>query len=269
VKGGGATWRALGAAPPRDLFENVVGRYSEPHRRYHTATHLEECFDQLDAVRADAERPGEVELALWFHDAIYDTRRHDNEQRSAEWARSVADDAGLDAAVGKRVAALIMATRHDVTPEGADARVLVDVDLSILGASSTRFDEYERDVRAEYDWVPAPVFRRERRKILERILGRERIYGTQRIRESHEAGARANLTRSLATLARRKPRPWPVALALGVVAGGIAGFFVEGPLWLIFVLAGVVVLLYELAAPWAATARARRRCTTGRARARS
>jgi len=245
----GATWRALGAAPPRDLFEEVVRRYSEPHRRYHTARHLEECFEVLDAVRGEAQRPAEVELALWFHDAVYDTRRHDNERRSAEWARSVADGAGLDAAVGERGAALILATRHDATPAGADAGVLVDVDLSILGAEAQRFDEYERDVRAEYDWVPEAVFRRERRKILEQILGRERIYSTQRMRESHEARARANLKRSLAALARRKPRPVPVALALAIVAGGITGFFVEGPLWLAFAAAGAVVLLYELAAP--------------------
>jgi hypothetical protein len=93
------------------------------------------------------------------------------------------------------------------------------------------------------------VFRRERRKILEHILARERIYGTQRMRESHEARARANLTRSLAALARRKPRPIPVALALVVVAAGVAGFFVEGPRSLIFALAGAVVLIYELKGP--------------------
>jgi len=245
----GATWRAIGAAPPQDLFDDVIGRYSEQHRRYHTQRHLEECFEVLDAVRGEAERPAEVELALWFHDAVYDPRRHDNERRSAEWARSVADRAGLDTLVGERVAALIMATRHDATPVGADSCVLVDVDLSILGAEAQRFDEYERDVRAEYDWVPQAVFRRERRKILEQILGRERIYSTQRMRESHEARARENLTRSLTTLARRKPRPVPVALALAVVACGVTGFFVEGPLWLAFAAAGVVVLLYELAAP--------------------
>lgn len=127
--------------------------------------------------------------------------------------------------------------------------MLVDVDLSILGAEAQRFDEYERDVRAEYDWVPDPVFRRERRRILEQVLGRERIYSTQRMRESHEALARENLTRSLAGLARRKPRPLPMALALAVVAGGITGFLVEGPLWLAFAVSGVVVLLYELTAP--------------------
>jgi predicted metal-dependent HD superfamily phosphohydrolase len=170
--------------------------------------HLGECFEVLDGVRDEAERPGEVELALWFHDAIYDTKRHDNEQRSAEWARSIAEQAGLDRRVGERIAELIMATRHDAEPVGADACVLVDVDLSILGAEPGRFDEYERQVREEYRWVPAPVFRRERRKILRRLLARPVLYNTARMRESHERRARANLERSLARL-----KPWAGAMA--------------------------------------------------------
>jgi predicted metal-dependent HD superfamily phosphohydrolase len=204
-----ATWRQLGAAPPLGLFEEMMARYAEPQRHYHTQRHLEECFEVLDTVHGEAERPGEVELALWFHDAVYDTRRHDNEQRSAQWARAVAGEAGLDAAVGTRAAALIMATRHDATPVGADACVLVDVDLSILGAEPLRFDEYERQVREEYGWVPAPMFRRERRKILRRLLARPQLFNTARMRESHERRARANLERSLARL-----KPWAGAIAI-------------------------------------------------------
>ena len=203
-----ATWRGLGAAPPAGVFEEVMGRYAEPQRRYHTARHLEECFDVLEGVRGDADRPGEVELALWFHDAVYDTRRHDNEERSAAWAREVVALAGSSADVGERVAALIMATRHDATPVGADACVLVDVDLSILGAEPLRFDEYERQVREEYQWVPEAVFRRERRKILRRLLARPALFNTARMRESHESRARANIERSLALLT-----PWAGAIA--------------------------------------------------------
>ena len=213
-----ATWRALGAAPPPGLFEEVLARYSEAHRHYHTARHLEECFAQLDTVRVEAERPGEVEFALWFHDAVYETRRHDNEQRSAEWARLVADQAGLDAGVGGRVAALIMATRHDAQPVGPDACVLVDVDLSILGAEPLRFDEYERDVRQEYGWVPTPVFRRERRKILRSFLERPQIFQTPPMHAAREQRARANLARSLRKLRPRMPYRIAVALAGAALA---------------------------------------------------
>src|SRR5262245_41130130 len=195
-----ATWRELGAAAPAGLYEELMARYGEPHRHYHTLRHLTECFAELAAVRGDAARPQEVELALWFHDAIYDTARHDNEQRSADWARSVAAQTGLDASVGERVAALIMATRHDAVPADADAVVLVDVDLSILGAAPLRFDEYEREVREEYAQVPEALFRRERRKILRRLLERPHRYSTPHMRESHERRARANLERSVARL---------------------------------------------------------------------
>jgi predicted metal-dependent HD superfamily phosphohydrolase len=204
-----ASWHVLGAEPPAGVFEEVMARYAEPHRRYHTMRHLEECFELLERVRGEAKQPGEVELALWFHDAIYETRRHDNEQRSAEWAQSAAAEAGLDASVGERVAALIMATRHDATPVGTDACVLVDVDLSILGAEPLRFDEYERQIREEYQWVPETLFRRERRKILRRLLARPTLFNTASMRESHERRARANLKRSLARL-----KPWAGAISV-------------------------------------------------------
>jgi predicted metal-dependent HD superfamily phosphohydrolase len=211
-----ATWRELGAAAPAGLYEELMARYAEPHRHYHTLRHLEECFAELPAVRADAARPAEVELALWFHDAIYDTTRHDNEQRSAELARSVVAQAGLDASVGERVAALIMATRHDAASTDADAAVLVDVDLSILGAPPLRFDEYEREVRKEYAQVPEALFRRERRKILRRLLERPHLYNTPQMRESHERRARANLERSITRL---KPNLRTACdLAMAVVA---------------------------------------------------
>jgi predicted metal-dependent HD superfamily phosphohydrolase len=168
------------------LLEQLLARYREPHRHYHTLQHLEECFEKLDELRDLAPHPGDVELALWFHDAIYDTRRDDNEARSADWAR---------AAVGERVAELVMATRHDAQPTDMDARVLVDVDLSILGAPDARFAQYERQVREEYRWVPALIYRRKRRQILDGFLARPTIYNTGRFIERYEAQARRNLAK--------------------------------------------------------------------------
>ena len=111
-----ATWRALDAEPPERVYEELVARYREPHRHHHTRRHLAERFAALSEVQTEVERLGEVELALWLHDAVYDTRRHDNEQRSADWTNEVAVRAGLGAAVGERVTALVMATRHAAVP---------------------------------------------------------------------------------------------------------------------------------------------------------
>lgn len=244
-----ATWRGLGAAAPAGVYEEVMGRYGEPQRRYHTARHLEECFAELDAVRGDAERPAEVELALWFHDAIYEPRRNDNEERSAEWARGVLARAGVGSEVGDRVAALIMATRHAATPVGADAGVLVDVDLAILGAPAARFDEYERDVREEYSWVPDLVFRRERRKILQRMLARPRLFSTSRLYELYEQRARANLARSVRRLGLTRTRLLRLAVGASAVGVGVAGALFVAPTWLALALGGGIWLFYELARP--------------------
>jgi predicted metal-dependent HD superfamily phosphohydrolase len=192
-----ATWTRLGvAAPDEAVYRDLIARYSESHRKYHTLQHLDECFDKLRELRADAVHPEEIELALWYHDAIYDVRRQDNEARSAELARSKILAAGLPTAVADRVHAMVMSTRHDAAPSGTDEKILVDVDLSILGAAPERFDEYERQVREEYRWVPEPVFRVRRRSILKEFLERPTIFNTRTFIDAYEAQARANIERS-------------------------------------------------------------------------
>jgi predicted metal-dependent HD superfamily phosphohydrolase len=194
-------WRELGAQEAdQDLFHRLVACYSEPHRKYHTMQHLNECFAHLDSVRSIAERPAEVELALWFHDAIYKTSKKDNEERSAEWARDSALAGGLSNEQADRILDLVMVTKHNAVPAGRDAEVLVDVDLGILGSDSVRFDEYERQVREEYPWVPGPLYRRERRRILQEFANRQCIYSTEHFRAKYEAQARDNIARSLARL---------------------------------------------------------------------
>lgn len=193
-------WSDLQGSASPGLREKLLAAYGEPHRRYHTAQHLEECFAHFDAVGPLAAHPAEVALALWFHDAIYDPKRQDNERKSADWARASAVAAGVAGEAADRVHALVMATRHDAVGRGSDEEVLVDIDLSILGAAPSRFDEYERQVRAEYAWVPAFLFRRKRRQLLEQFLARAAIYRCPPMRERREARARENLARSLRTL---------------------------------------------------------------------
>ena len=194
-----AAWRDLALfAPPQALFESLCARYAEPHRRYHTQQHLAECLAHFERVRALARHPGEVAIALWFHDAIYDTARHDNEAESAAWARRALCEAGARDEVADRVHALVMATRHSVAPATEDERLLVDIDLAILGAEASRFDEYERQIRDEYGFVPEPLFRAKRREVLLGFDERRPIYATPALRERLEAAAHANLARSLA-----------------------------------------------------------------------
>jgi len=146
------------------------------------------------------ERAPELVLALWFHDAIYDTTRSDNELRSADWAHASIRKAGLPATVADRVHALVMTTRHDAVPQGIDAGILVDVDLWILGAPAARFDEYERQIRQEYHFIPEGIFQQKRLEILNGFMGRDRIFTTPVFFEHHEQQARENLRRSIHVL---------------------------------------------------------------------
>ena len=197
------TWRGLGVGDSPKLtrlYGDLLNRYSEPHRHYHTYQHLAECFEKVQDIISLAEHPAEVNVGLWFHDVIYDTRRDDNEERSADWARSTTRELGASAESAQRIYDLIMFTRHAAEPVGIDAQVLVDADLSILGAQPARFKEYEAQVRSEYGWVPDAKYRSARAEILKEYLGRPHLYCTAHFQERYEAEARCNLLHSLGYL---------------------------------------------------------------------
>jgi len=199
-----STWVGLGIAKaPRDVFDRLLARYAERHRAYHTGEHLEECFSLWAGVRDLCEYPHEVALALWFHDGVYEPRRSDNEAVSARWLADAARAAGVSEVSIARMHALILATRHDASMLQGDASVLVDIDLAILGSSAARFDRYETQVRREYRWVPGPLYRAARARVLRTFLERSAIYTNALFRERFEAPARTNIERSLARLARR------------------------------------------------------------------
>ena len=192
-------WRGIGARSDGDTVRAaVLGAWREPHRRYHTLQHLGECITLFERVGALATHPAEVEVGLWFHDAVYDVERSDNEARSADWLREAAGADGVAVDVVERICALIMATRHAALPTGVDAQLFVDIDLAILAADEARFAEYERQIRAEYAFVPEATFRARRRAVLGGFLERERIFSTPRLRDELEPRARANLDNALA-----------------------------------------------------------------------
>jgi len=190
-------WNGLHHTPPPGLYEQLLQAYSEPQRHYHTLQHLDECLQlQSDSAHL-AQRPAEIAMALWFHDAVYDVRAHNNEARSADWAVKALQAAGMSAEVQARVHALIMATEHTAAALVGDAALLVDIDLAILGATPARFAEYERQIRQEYAWVPADVFVEKRRAVLQSFIARQKIYNTALFKHQLEASACTNLKNSL------------------------------------------------------------------------
>jgi predicted metal-dependent HD superfamily phosphohydrolase len=194
-------WRRLGAAGDgRDPFARLMTAYAEPHRAYHTAEHVADCLTQLDTAPGTEPERELVEAAIWFHDVVYDPRAADNEAESAAWATYVLSGAGVALPIIDAIRRLILLTRH-VEPAGDPAgSLLSDIDLSILGRSSEEFDEFERRIRAEYDWVPEPAYRQGRRQVLSQFLARDPLYLTQHFRRRYETTARNNLGRAIARL---------------------------------------------------------------------
>jgi predicted metal-dependent HD superfamily phosphohydrolase len=178
-------------------FEILDTHYAEAHRYYHTARHISECLTEFDGVSEVSHQPVAVELALWFHDVIYDTHAADNEEQSAQLAQRCLENAGADTALQSAVRDLVLVTKTHEGLTHPDAPLLVDIDLSILGASAERFFEYEDQIRQEYAWVPEDIFRTKRAEILERFLARDVIYRTPKFYQTHEKHARANLRASL------------------------------------------------------------------------
>lgn len=197
-------WQTLGGeGDGLAMRQALLTAYAEPQRQYHTLQHLEECltlFERLVLPESSRELtgvPGEVEMALWFHDAVYDVHAFDNEMRSAHWAEKALQAHAVSPARTATVCELILATRHRALPQGRDQMLLVDIDLAILGAPPPRFAEYEKQIRAEYSWVAEPEFRAKRAAILAGFLARPTIYHTEAIRRERDAQARANLTDSV------------------------------------------------------------------------
>ena len=187
-------------------YVDLEQRYSGPERSYHTLVHIADCLAELDAVPGLCDRPDAVELALWFHDAVYDPRASDNEARSAallgEWAARL----GLDAGLAALASALVIATAHFGAAAGPawalrDAAAIRDIDLAILGAARERFDAYEADVRREYAFLSDRDWRSGRERVLRMFLDLPRIYLTDAFHDRLETRARDNLAAGLARLA--------------------------------------------------------------------
>jgi predicted metal-dependent HD superfamily phosphohydrolase len=182
-------------AQPTALFAQLQAAYKEAQRHYHTTAHILACLALFDEVRSLAARPDEVELAIWFHDAVYDPRAVDNEEKSAEWART----ALIDSATGSRVAELVLATKQHRASDD-DMALLLDIDLSILGTDEPTFAQFERDIRAEYSFVDDAFYRSGRAQVLSGFLNRSQIFLTASLRMRFEDRARENISRALKKL---------------------------------------------------------------------
>jgi len=187
-------WQGEAAA----LWSALQSHYTEPTRAYHNLTHINACLTELDAAPVPADDRGTLELAIWFHDVIYDAKAKDNEAKSSELFQQFAVEAKISPALITAVARLILITKHDKPPVSMDEQWIVDIDLSILGSEPGAFARYEEQIRVEYAWVTQADFCKGRAAVLEHFLKRERLYTTPYFFQRYEARARVNLTEAIA-----------------------------------------------------------------------
>lgn len=177
---------------PQKVFNKLIAAYSEKQRAYHTLQHLYECLILLESIRVDLKDAHAVELAIWFHDAVYDPQAKDNEPKSAAlFEQYLAQDLSID--IIQKIKSWIIATqKHEVTDE-LDLQFLLNIDLAILAASPERFDEYEQQIQQEYAWVDPDVYSIKRKQVLAHFYQIEPLYQTEYFQQRLEQRAKSNL----------------------------------------------------------------------------
>lgn len=175
------------------VFQRLKELYSEPQRKYHNVNHIHHCLEQFEYVRHLPNDSEAVEMAIWFHDAVYDPRSSNNEIRSAKFALNVLRLGKLHDSFNMKVSALIMHTRHLRPPRDIDAQILVDIDLSSLGKPWEEFVLDSYLIRLERRHIPEKDFHIDRGIFFQKLLMRPTVYLTQYFHRKYEAQARENL----------------------------------------------------------------------------
>lgn len=168
-----------------EIFEMLVSAYSDKQRHYHNLQHVGEMLSVLPGCS------NALYMAVWFHDAVYDSKNHDNEEKSAGLAEQKCVEIGYGKGFASDVASMIMATKHIAEPSTEEGKLICDADLAIF--ASPRVYEYNDAIRKEYSFVPEGVYLQRRKKVLEGFLSRHCIYHTKEFRSKYEGKARENL----------------------------------------------------------------------------
>ncbi len=194
------------ASRAAEIFKDLVARHSEPQRHYHGLGHLTALLGVL-SKHAPQILPGSpCRLAIWWHDAIYDPTKHDNEELSAALARDHLARLAVPSSVIDETASIILMTKnHWLGPSAGEGDYFLDADIAILDAPPAIYDAYTAGVRQEYAWAPEPGFRAGRAAFLTNALTWPRLFRTDAFEAAYADPARANMRRELNALAGIPP----------------------------------------------------------------
>ena len=186
-----------------EVGENLITRYREPHRHYHTTKHLLDVLTMIDQL-ADDHDLFLVQLAAWYHDAIYaiPAGQLSNEEASARLALRELSLVGLEQEDLNQIARLVRLTEtHLPGPRDPEGELLCDADLSILASDPAQYADYVAAIRAEHAQAPEEQFLAGRLAVLSELADRE-IFRTSKGRQLNDA-ARANIDGELTELRDR------------------------------------------------------------------
>jgi predicted metal-dependent HD superfamily phosphohydrolase len=184
------------------IFTDLVKHYNQPGRYYHTLEHVEAILDTIGPLESEAQEYDTLQLAVWFHDVIFEPLGKDNEARSAEYAFIRLREMGLAEETASRVAELIMMTTDHQAPEDdIDGQILIDADLAPFGLDKVQFDQQSVAIRKEFSQISDSAYRESRRKFLKVMMEREPLYYTEYFNATLESKARENIAEALEELA--------------------------------------------------------------------
>ena len=175
---------------------SLYDAYSEVQRHYHSIQHIVECLEHFHQIKTYLDDTISVELAIWFHDVIYNPKAHDNEQQSADYMQRMLENV-LGAEQIAKIYAWVLATKTHAPTADTDLAYLLDIDLAILASDPMRFAEYERQIRQEYAWVEPSLYVKKRQQVLRHFLETQPLYQTPFFQKRYERQAKQNLAQAL------------------------------------------------------------------------
>src|SRR5688500_8542098 len=161
-----------------ELWTEIEANYSDKKRHYHTLSHLQNLLAQLTEVKPAIKNWNVILFTLFYHDIIYNSKKSDNEEKSAELAEKRMVQVGIPKEMIELCKNQILATKSPTSADDPDTNYFTDADLSVLGMDWETYTQYHKGVRKEYAIYPIIIYNPGRKKVINHFLSMERIYKT-------------------------------------------------------------------------------------------